>query len=118
MVEYVIINGNIDRTTIRYLNEKGEVVKYDELIQEKINFAIDIYTNELKCVLPDKIDRKLLCMLGRVDIVDYLSDCTPCCADDGTNVTCIDTTSALTYSRETYDCGSYHDIGSINDIKK
>lgn len=53
-----------------------------------------------------------------VNIVDYLSDCAPCCAEDGTNVTCIDATSNLTYSRETYDCGSYHDIGSITDIKK
>ena len=32
---------------------------------------------------------------------------------------CVDTTSkGLVYARETYDCGSYHDIGAVTDISK
>ena len=31
-------------------------------------------------------------------------------------VTCIDTTGNTFYNRDTYDCGSYHDIGAVTDI--
>jgi len=41
----------------------------------------------------------------------------PCCADD--ELICPDATTAdQYYQRETYDCGSYHDIGAVTDIKR
>lgn len=33
-------------------------------------------------------------------------------------LTCIDTTGNTFYSRETYDCGSYHDIGPVTDMRR
>jgi len=36
-----------------------------------------------------------------------------CCLD--LTVSCPDSTSGLLYSRETFDCGSYYDIGAVND---
>lgn len=33
-------------------------------------------------------------------------------------VTCTDSTGNTFYSRETYDCGSYHDIGSVTDLRR
>jgi len=48
------------------------------------------------------------------NVHDFLTgDSIPCC--DST--TCIDSTSTdLLYSRETYDCGSYHDLGAVTDM--
>jgi len=49
---------------------------------------------------------------------DFMTgDSTPCCPEDTTAVTCIDNTSVGSfYSRDTYDCGSYHDIGAVTDL--
>lgn len=33
-------------------------------------------------------------------------------------IICTDSTGNTFYSRETYDCGSYHDIGSVTDIRR
>jgi hypothetical protein len=50
------------------------------------------------------------------DIHDYITgDSIPCCTEDGTAIVCIDTTSPLHYSRETFDCGSSFDIGAVVD---
>ncbi len=48
------------------------------------------------------------------NVHDFLTgDSIPCC--DST--TCIDSTSTdLFYSRETFDCGSYYDIGAVTDL--
>ncbi|MEE9574168.1 MAG: hypothetical protein V3W20_14025 [Candidatus Neomarinimicrobiota bacterium] len=51
---------------------------------------------------------------------DYMTaDSAPCCdADtDATAYVCIDTTAGTYYSRDTYDCGSYHDIGAVTDFR-
>ena len=59
-----------------------------------------------------------------LNIHDYLTgDSTPCCSElniDSTDSTiiCLDSTSPLYYSRDTYDCGSYHDIGAVTDLPK
>ena len=46
---------------------------------------------------------------------DYVTpDSRPCCPYPETE--CYDSTAVLWYSRETYDCGSYYDIGSCMDI--
>jgi len=51
------------------------------------------------------------------DFFDFLTgDSAPCCEDPYT--VCQDSTAKLLYSRETYDCGSYHDIGSVTDIRR
>lgn len=53
---------------------------------------------------------------------DYLTgDSIPCCNEEtidstDSNVVCLDSTSDLHYSRDTYDCGSYHDIGAVTDL--
>jgi hypothetical protein len=51
---------------------------------------------------------------------DFMTgDSIPCCGLDHTGEiesVCIDTTSSTFYSRDTYDCGSYHDIGAVTDI--
>lgn len=44
----------------------------------------------------------------------------PCCCFDSTSwdvecIPCFDSTSCVSYSRETYDCGSYYDIGASVD---
>jgi len=57
--------------------------------------------------------------LGITDIyVDFdVADSSPCCGEDSTSgqiVDCSDSTS-LNCSRETYDCGSYFDIGASID---
>lgn len=54
---------------------------------------------------------------------DFMTaDSIPCCGLDHIDSTaesvCIDTTSSTFYSRDTYDCGSYHDIGAVSDIKQ
>jgi len=53
-------------------------------------------------------------------IHDFMTgDSIPCCGLDHTGEIesiCIDTTSSTFYSRDTYDCGSYHDIGAVTDI--
>lgn len=57
-------------------------------------------------------------------IHDYLTgDSIPCCNEDSidstsSNIVCLDSTAGLHYSRDTYDCGSYHDIGAVTDISK
>lgn len=33
-------------------------------------------------------------------------------------ITCSDSTGNTFYSRETYDCGSYHDMGSVTDLRR
>ncbi len=49
------------------------------------------------------------------DIHDFVTgDSHPCCTDSTTSM-CTDSTG-LFYSRDTYDCGSYHDIGAVTDI--
>ena len=52
------------------------------------------------------------------NIHDFLTgDSKPCCGQDAT--ICLDATSAPQfYSRDYYDCGSYHDIGAVTDIPK
>jgi len=55
------------------------------------------------------------------DIHDFVTgDSMPCCTNQGIDSTtpvCIDSTSTnLFYSRETYDCGSWHDIGAVTDM--
>lgn len=47
---------------------------------------------------------------------DFLTgDSSPCCGQDATS--CFDATTAPQfYSREYYDCGSYHDLGAVTDI--
>ena len=51
------------------------------------------------------------------DFFDFLTgDSAPCCEDPYT--ICQDSTAKLLYSRETYDCGSYHDIGAVTDIRR
>lgn len=51
-----------------------------------------------------------------VDIHDYVTgDSNPCCANPV--LQCPDSTDASQYySRDTYDCGSYYDIGACTDI--
>lgn len=54
---------------------------------------------------------------------DYLTgDSIPCCTENidstASDLICLDSTSTgLFYSRDTYDCGSYHDIGAVTDIR-
>ena len=53
------------------------------------------------------------------DFHDYMTaDGSPCCTEDtdATAYICIDTTAGTYYSRDTYDCGSYHDTGAVDDI--
>jgi hypothetical protein len=55
------------------------------------------------------------------EIHDFITgDSHPCCTDQGIDSStpiCIDSTSTnLYYSRETYDCGSWHDIGAVTDM--
>jgi hypothetical protein len=47
---------------------------------------------------------------------DFLTgDSSPCCGQDAT--ACFDATTAPQfYSREYYDCGSYHDLGAVTDM--
>ena len=42
----------------------------------------------------------------------------PCCSGDSTSAVICSDSTATSYSRETYDCGSYHDIGAVDDISK
>jgi hypothetical protein len=55
---------------------------------------------------------------------DYLTgDSIPCCNSENIDTTdsttiCLDSTASLHYSRDTYDCGSYHDIGAVTDLKQ
>jgi hypothetical protein len=54
---------------------------------------------------------------------DYLTgDSIPCCTENidstASDLICLDSASTdLFYSRDTYDCGSYHDIGAVTDIR-
>jgi len=55
------------------------------------------------------------------ELIDYMTgNSSPCCDKDtdATAYVCIDTTAGTYYSRDTYDCGSYHDIGAVTDISK
>ena len=53
---------------------------------------------------------------------DYLTaDSNPCCNAESIDTTasstvCLDATASLHYSRDTYDCGSYHDLGAVTDM--
>lgn len=53
---------------------------------------------------------------------DFMTgDSNPCCTNQGIDSTdqttiCLDSTADLYYSRDTYDCGSFHDIGAVTDI--
>lgn len=54
---------------------------------------------------------------------DFLTgDSTPCCTENidstDSSIICLDSTAGLHYSRDTYDCGSYHDIGAVTDLPK
>lgn len=58
-------------------------------------------------------------------IYDWLTaNGNPCCTEENIDSTgpctiCLeDSTSNLYYARETYDCGSYHDIGAVSDIRQ
>lgn len=52
--------------------------------------------------------------LSSLEFRDYVTgDSQPCCTDEYQE--CLDATSRLYYSRNTYDCGSYHDIGAVVD---
>jgi hypothetical protein len=56
-----------------------------------------------------------------VDFHEFVTgDSEPCCTQqdiDSTTPVCLDSTSTnLFYSRETYDCGSWHDIGAVTDM--
>jgi hypothetical protein len=53
-------------------------------------------------------------------VYDYITgNSTPCCSGDTESCPLeIDTTASLFYSRETYDCGSYHDIGAVTDAPR
>jgi len=56
-----------------------------------------------------------------IDTYDYITgNSQPCCSEeiarDATAYVCIDTTAGTYYSRDTYDCGSYHDIGAVTDL--
>jgi hypothetical protein len=53
------------------------------------------------------------------EIHEFLTgDSIPCCNLDSTTATtvCVDSTAFDYYSRETYDCGSWHDIGAVTDM--
>lgn len=53
-----------------------------------------------------------------IETFDYMTaNSSPCCNEDtdATAYVCIDTTGDTYYSRDTYDCGSYHDIGAVDD---
>ena len=50
-------------------------------------------------------------------------DSIPCCTEENIDSTdsatvCLEGTANLFYSRETYDCGSYYDIGAATDIRR
>lgn len=48
---------------------------------------------------------------------DFITgDSKPCCTDP--YQVCPDSTALLYYSRNTYDCGSYYDIGAVTDIRQ
>jgi methionine-rich copper-binding protein CopC len=51
------------------------------------------------------------------EINDFMTaNGSPCCDPDTSATICIDSTSGSFYSRDTYDCGSYHDIGAVEDF--
>jgi len=56
------------------------------------------------------------------EFFDYLTaDSIPCCNEETIDTTdstivCLDSTSGLHYSRDTYDCGSFHDLGAVTDM--
>ena len=57
------------------------------------------------------------------NIHDFVTgDSNYCCTDQGIDSTtpvCLDTTATNRfYSRETYDCGSWHDIGAVTDMPR
>ncbi len=65
--------------------------------------------------------------LGTIDVEiqqhDFLTgDSTPCCTEDidstSPSTICLDSTTSLVYSRDTYDCGSYFDIGAVTDLPR
>jgi len=59
---------------------------------------------------------------AQFDFHDYLTaNSIPCCNEETIDTTdstivCLDSTSGLHYSRDTYDCGSYHDLGAVTDM--
>ena len=56
--------------------------------------------------------------IGR-DIHDFLTgDSIPCCNLDSiaADTICLDSTAFSFYSRETYDCGSWYDVGAVTDL--
>jgi hypothetical protein len=53
------------------------------------------------------------------EIHDFLTgDSIPCCNIDSTaaDTVCLDSTAFDYYSRETYDCGSWYDVGAVTDL--
>ncbi len=56
------------------------------------------------------------------DIHDFMTgDSIPCCTEESIDSTavatiCVDSTADLFYSRETYDCGSWFDLGAVTDM--
>jgi len=56
------------------------------------------------------------------DVHDFVTgDGIPCCTEQSIDSTspidvCLDSTSNLYYARDTYDCGSWFDIGAVTDI--
>jgi len=58
---------------------------------------------------------------ANIDVHDFITgDSIPCCTEQGIDSTtpvCLDATATnYFYSRETYDCGSWHDIGAVTDL--
>jgi len=50
------------------------------------------------------------------DVNDYMTaNSSPCCTVRDEPDICLDSTAGTFYSRNTYDCGSYHDIGAVDD---
>jgi len=80
-----------------------ELLNFGNLLTESIpiedsvsNFTLDIETHDM-----------------------MTANSSPCCTEDidTTSYICIDTTAGTYYSRDTYDCGSYHDIGAVDDVR-
>jgi len=83
-----------------------ELLKIDNPLFNTIIVEDEIETVKVEFPINDWItgNGNPCCTLVDIDTTDC---CTVCLEDS---------TSALYYSRETYDCGSYHDIGAVTDI--
>ena len=71
-----------------------------------------VFNNWLEDFIP--IDDKVDYITEQITHDFMTGDSSPCCANPET--ICIDSTGPTFYSRDTYDCGSYHDLGAATDI--